>query len=321
MRRLLYPALALTVTLGACQTDRHAGSFGVEPVVGHTTSIAKRLADLPAPRRRLALAVYDFPDLTGQNKANEKYPDYSKAVTQGAASMVINALKTAGSGSWFKVVERNRLEEVLRERKLITATYSALGLDWKQVIKSLEFADYIVTGGIVAYDAGITSGGVGATYLGIGPTVNFRRDLVTVNLRLVSVTDGSVLRSIDSSRTVYSVTPAVSVHRYVSVGNLLDVQAGVTASEATQVAVREAIEAAVLELIRDGERSGLWSANPKEPASFGRVPGLRTAGRAEREFPPEHAAERGYRLRLYDDAGPPKLNPEDPLFKLRVGQH
>lgn len=325
MRRAPFPLLASAVVaslgLAGCHTSRTAGSFGIEPVTGNTTSISRKLADLPTPRRRLSLAVYDFPDLTGQNKANEKYPDYSKAVTQGAASMVINALQTAGGGSWFKVVEQNRLDELLRERKLITATYSALGMDWKQVIKSLEFADYIVTGGIVAYDAGITSGGIGATYLGIGPSVNFRRDLVSVNLRLVSVTDGSVLRSIDSSRTVYSFTPSVSVHRYVSIGSLLDIQTGVTSSEATQVAVREAIEAAVLELIREGEQTGLWAANPKEPKSFGRVP-LRAAAAAERPFPPEYAADRSFRLRVDDDSSAaPKPNPEDPLFKLRVGQH
>lgn len=260
---LLLAVLAVTLGVGGCQTGRNAGSFGIQPVVGNPTSLSDSLARLPPPPRRLTVAVYDFPDLTGANKANEKYPDYSKAITQGAAAIVIDALKTAGSGSWFKVVERNRLDDLLRERKLITATYSALGQDWRPVIKSLEFADYIVTGGIVGYDAGITAGGVGATYLGLGPTVNYRRDLVSVSLRLVSVTDGSVVRSINSSRVIYSVTPAVNLTRYVSVGSLLSVQAGVTSSEATQVAVREAIEAAVFELIREGRDTGLWQINPR----------------------------------------------------------
>lgn len=317
----ILPIAALGLALAGCETSpRTIGSFGVPPVVGNTTSFSRQLADLPPPARRLALAVYDFPDLTGQNKANEKYPDYSKAVTQGAASMVINALKTAGSGAWFKVVERNRLDELLKERKLITATYSALGMDWKQVIKSLEFADYIVTGGIVAYDAGITAGGIGATYLGIGPTVNFRRDLVTINLRLVSITDGSIVRSIDSSRTIYSITPEVNVSRYVSVGNLLELHAGVTTSEATQVAVREAIEAGVLELIREGQATGLWSANPKEPKSFGRVAGLRGSSGPGAEYPPEHAAEISARPRTDGNTGPTRPDPQDPLFKLRTGQ-
>lgn len=314
-RRFGWPVAAFCLALAGCQTARNPGSFGVPPVVGNTTAIAKRLMQLPPPPRRVAVAVYDFPDLTGANKANPSYADYSKAVTQGAAAMVTNALQSAGEGSWFRVVERNRLDDLLKERKLITATYSALGLDWKQVIKSLEFADYLVTGGIVAYDSGITSGGVGATYLGIGPSVNFRRDLVSINLRLVSVTDGTVLRSVDSSRTVYSVTPAVNVTRYVSVGNLLEVQAGVTMAEATQVAVREAIEAAVLELIREGQATKLWATNPKDTATLGRAP---KAKLAEGSYPPEHAAERTVAERAAESA--PRPNPEDPLFKLRLGQ-
>lgn len=183
----------------------------------------------------------------------------------------------------------------------------------------LQFADYLITGGIVAYDSGITSGGIGATYLGIGPSVNFRRDLISLNLRLVSITDGTVLRSINSSRTVYSINPTVNVTRYVSVGNLLEVQAGVTVAEGTQVAVREAVEAAVLELIREGQATKLWSVNPKDTVTLGGAPRVKLA---ESSNPPEHPPEAAAQQAAAVSAGAPtKPNPEDPLFKLRVGQH
>jgi curli production assembly/transport component CsgG len=310
-------AAALSLVLAGCQTPRGVGSFGVAPVIGNATPISARLVELPPPPRQVTVAVYDFPDLTGANKPNDRYADYSKAITQGAASIAIDALKSAGGGSWFKVVERNRLDDLLRERKLITATYSALGQDWRMAIRSLKFADYIVTGGIVSYDAGITAGGLGATYLGLGGTVNYRRDLISINLRLVSVTDGSVVRSITSSRVVYSVTPALNVTRYVSFGNLLSVQAGVTSSEATQVAVREAIEAAVYELIREGEASGLWAANPKEGEPGPRF-AVRPSPPLETIMPPEFQAERLGADRPAHEP-PRKILPGDPLFHLRSG--
>jgi curli production assembly/transport component CsgG len=312
-------AAALSLALAGCQTAGSTGSFGVRPVIGNATPISAQLAELPPPPRQLTVAVYDFPDLTGANKPNDRYADYSKAITQGAAAIAIDALKSAGSGSWFKVVERNRLDDLLRERKLITATYSALGQDWRTVIRSLKFADYIVTGGIVSYDAGITAGGLGASYLGLGGTVNYRRDLVSINLRLVSVTDGSVVRSITSSRVVYSVTPALNVTRYVSFGNLLSIQAGVTSSEATQVAVREAIEAAVYELIREGEASGLWSANPKDGEAEPRLT-IRSSPLPEYGMPPEFPAERLAGERPAREPPPHKVLPGDPLFHLRGGQ-
>ncbi|HEX8663772.1 MAG TPA: CsgG/HfaB family protein [Beijerinckiaceae bacterium] len=318
MRQPLLLAAALSFALAGCQTPEGAGSFGVRPVIGNATPISARLAELPPPPRQVTVAVYDFPDLTGANKPNDRYADYSKAITQGAASIAIDALKSAGGGAWFKVVERNRLDDLLRERKLITATYSALGQDWRTVIRSLKFADYIVTGGIVSYDAGITAGGVGATYLGLGGTVNYRRDLVSINLRLVSVTDGSVVRSITSSRVVYSVTPALNVTRYVSFGDLLSVQAGVTSSEATQVAVREAIEAAVYELIREGEASGLWAANPKDGEAES-LPALRASPPLEYVMPPEYPAERSAE-RPPREPPPRKILPGDPLFHLRGGR-
>lgn len=237
-------------------------AYGSRPVGGPMTQTAPALAELPAAARPLNVAVYDFPDLTGAHKPNERYADFSKAITQGAASIVVDALKMAGGGRRFRVVERTRLENLLRERKLIQDTYTGLGHDWKRAIQPLEFAEYIIEGAIVSYDAGFVAGGIAAAYLGIGGDVNYRKDLITLNLRLVSVRDGAVLKSITIARTVFSITPAANMTRFVTAANLLVLKAGVTAGEATQVAVREAVEAAVHELVVEGDRIGLWSTRP-----------------------------------------------------------
>ena len=53
------------------------------------------LRNLPPPRRRVDVAVYAFPDLTGQQKPNDFVAEFSKAVTQGADAILIDVLNSA----------------------------------------------------------------------------------------------------------------------------------------------------------------------------------------------------------------------------------
>ena len=64
------------------------------------------LLQLPPADEKPVVAVYKFNDLTGQRKSIDNLASFSTAVTQGSTTMVIDALKTAGGGSWFRVVER-----------------------------------------------------------------------------------------------------------------------------------------------------------------------------------------------------------------------
>ena len=63
------------------------------------------LLNLPKAKDRPTVAVYNFIDKTGQRKSEDNLASFSTAVTQGATEMVIDALKTAGKGTWFRVVE------------------------------------------------------------------------------------------------------------------------------------------------------------------------------------------------------------------------
>ena len=54
----------------------------------------------------MTVAVYGFADKTGQRKTADAYATFSSAVTQGAESWLIDALRIAGNGKWFKVLER-----------------------------------------------------------------------------------------------------------------------------------------------------------------------------------------------------------------------
>lgn len=55
----------------------------------------------------------------------------------------------------------------------------------------------VIEGGIIAYDSNIRTGGLGAKYLGIGASGQYRTDQVTVNLRAVmSAIDAAVIHLI-----------------------------------------------------------------------------------------------------------------------------
>lgn len=76
------------------------------------------LADIPARRTPIPIAVYTIPDMTGANLRTEDFAEFSKAVTQGADALVLEALSQVGGGSWFRILERNAVESVLQERRM-----------------------------------------------------------------------------------------------------------------------------------------------------------------------------------------------------------
>jgi curli biogenesis system outer membrane secretion channel CsgG len=81
--------------------------------------VLDELKSLEAPKRKINISVYNFPDLTGAFKPNDNYASYSKAVPQGAEAMVVDALIAAGNGSWFSVTERQGLQSLVQERRIV----------------------------------------------------------------------------------------------------------------------------------------------------------------------------------------------------------
>ena len=62
----------------------------------------------------ITVAVYEFLDQTGQRKPSPKFSQLSMAVSQGSANWVIQALKETGEGTWFRVVEREGLDNLVK---------------------------------------------------------------------------------------------------------------------------------------------------------------------------------------------------------------
>jgi curli production assembly/transport component CsgG len=228
------------------------------PVVTPPSPTAVNLEMLPPPKRKIDVAIYQFPDLTGKNEPNDNVAVFSRAVTQGGAGLAVDALQRAGSGKWFTIVERNGLNNLLQERQLIRATRAEYDKDAAKPLPPIRFAGLIIEGGILTFDANYITGGIGANFLGIGGDVKFRRDIVTVGMRTVSVQSGEVLVSVTTTKTVYSVALTGNTYKFVAVDKLLQAEAGITKNEPTQLAVRQAIDLAVYSTIMEGARKQLW---------------------------------------------------------------
>ncbi len=253
-----FAALLAAATLAGCVNNPkfYEAAKPLKP-----SAAGEKLNALPPPGGKVAIAVYGFTDQTGQFKPTDGVQTLSRAVTQGATSILVEALHQAGNRSWFTVIERERLDNVLRERSVIRdmrATYLGEKNVNPQALPPLLFAGVLLEGGIIGYDSNTKSGGLGGRFLGVGGKTQYREDTVTIYLRAVSVKTGEVLSSVSVRKSLASLSIGADAFRYVSFKNLLEVEAGVAYNEPDQLALRQAIEEAVYELILDGAAQNLW---------------------------------------------------------------
>jgi curli production assembly/transport component CsgG len=130
------------------------------------------------------------------------------------------------------------------------------------VLPSLLFAGITLEGGIISYDTNVQTGGLGARFLGIGGSTQYRTNTATVYLRAVSVRTGEVLANVVTQKSVSSVALSTGAFRFAKFDELLEVEAGITANEPVHLAIQAAIERAVYALILEGARPGarqLWN--------------------------------------------------------------
>ena len=224
-----------------------------------TAPLVSELESMPPPAQKVPVAVYSFTDRTGQRKSNDALALLSSAVTQGGDIWLLQALKKAGGGTWFKVIERMELDNLLKERQIIRNTRKSYEGNKAEKIKPLLFAGVLITGAIVGFDTNISTGGAGARYLGIGISDEYRKDMVTVGLRLISVQTGEILLAVSSQKTILSTKLSATIFKFLDMGTkLLETEAGITDNESVTYAVRKAIEQAVVEIIKDGVKENLW---------------------------------------------------------------
>jgi len=201
--------------------------------------------------------VYGFTDKTGQRKPSDKMANISTAVTQGSEVWLIKALQEVGGGKWFQVVERVGLDNLTKERQIIRQARESVGDD--RQLKPMLFAGVLIEGGIIGYDSNVLTGGAGVRYLGIGPSTQYRQDVVTITMRMTSTQTGEVLLSTSVTKTIISSGSSMGVFKFFDMGtSSFEAEAGHTINEPVNYAVRVAIEQAVVELIKAGEKRKLW---------------------------------------------------------------
>ncbi|CDT22204.1 CsgG/HfaB family protein [Vibrio coralliirubri] len=251
----------LTFVLGGCTYSMQIPETSETPKLMPRGSTYTDLISLPQPRGKILVSVYDFRDQTGQYKPQPN-SNFSTAVPQGGTSLLTTALIDS---QWFVPLEREGLQNLLTERKIIRAAQKKdkivnnHGAD----LSSLSSANIVIEGGIVAYDSNIVTGGAGAKYLGIGGSGQYRTDQVTVNLRAVDVRTGQVLLSVTTTKTISSHEIGFGAFRFVDYKELLEVEMGYSQNEPVNIAVMSAIDAAVIHLIVKGMKRGMWS--PGDP--------------------------------------------------------
>jgi curli production assembly/transport component CsgG len=258
-------ALAI-LSLSGCAITHSERAAEEKPVVT-TSMLAKEFNTIPAPStgKPVSVAVYSFTDKTGQRRPQANIASLSTAVTQGSETFLIQALQNVGQGQWFEVVERVGLDNLTKERLIIRQMREAYEGGNAKPLMPMQFAGMIIEGGIIGYDSSTKSGGVGARWLGIGAQTQYSEDIVTVSLRAISVNTGKVLTTVTVQKTILSSSDSISALKFFDVGTkAFEGEIGLTINEPGTYAVKAAIEGAVVELIKEGQRKGLWDFKKEE---------------------------------------------------------
>ena len=229
---------------------------------------SKELANAQKPLVKPIVAVYPtaFTDQTGQRKSNSEFALFSTAVTQAPYTLLIRALKHSSNGEFFRVVERVGLDNLTKERQLIRSAREQFAKDGEEKnVPPLLFAGVLLEGAVISYDSNLSTGGVGARYLGIGKSIQYREDNITVSLRMVSVATGEILIEVLSQKTIFSYGKSEDVFRFIEMGTeLVEIELGNSRNESTTIALMKAIEGAVLELINIGYDRSFWKYEETE---------------------------------------------------------
>jgi curli production assembly/transport component CsgG len=243
--------------------DTYSQRFSANSVVTISELQSKALKEAVPPTIQPIVAVYpsSFTDQTGQRKSNSQFALFSTAVTQQPSALLIRALKHASNGKFFRVVERVGLDNLTKERQLIRSAREQITEDGaSKSVPPLLFAGVLLEGAVIAYDTNLTTGGIGARYLGIGKSAQYRKDNITVSLRMVSVATGEILIEVLSQKTVFSYGQSDDVFKFIEMGTeLVEIELGNSRNESTTIALMKAIEGAVLELINIGYDRRFWT--------------------------------------------------------------
>jgi curli production assembly/transport component CsgG len=168
------------------------------------------------------------------------------------------------NSGWFTPIEREGISNLLNERRIIQNTRKQNNDNTQ--LRPLLFAGIVLEGGIIGYDSNVITGGAGVRYLGMDLSGQYRKDEVTIYLRAVSTQSGRILKTVHTTKSILSQKLSAGVFRYIDANKLLESELGVTFNEPSVMAVTEAIDEAVKQLIVQGVEDDLWK--PADNVAF-----------------------------------------------------
>ena len=113
---------------------------------------------------------------------------------------------------------------------------------------------------VISYYTNLRTGCMGARYLGLGSSMEYRDDIVSVSLRLVSVLTGEIRVEVFTEKTIFSYGQTQDAFKFIEQGTeLVEIEVGNAVNERPTIALQKAIEGAILEIVKIGYERRFWS--------------------------------------------------------------
>ena len=110
-------SLCAALLLVGCSNSMSIPDADEAPTLMPRGASYQDLVQLPQPKGKILVSVYDFRDQTGQYKPQPN-SNFSTAVPQGGTALLTASLLDS---RWFIPLEREGLQNLLTERKIIRA--------------------------------------------------------------------------------------------------------------------------------------------------------------------------------------------------------
>jgi curli production assembly/transport component CsgG len=256
--KALFSTLSIVLILQSCSPFFYQPFGDRSATLGPETPMKGEFKVLPQPEEPIVAAVYKFRDQTGQYKESNIGASWSTAVTQGATNILIRALEESG---WFIPIERENISNLINERKIISSSRAQYEQNSNVVLPPLLFAGVLLEGGIVSYETNVYTGGAGVRYFGADASAQYREDRVSIYLRAISTSNGKILKSVYTTKSILSQEVTSGFFRFVKFRRLLEAETGFTYNEPREMAINEAVEKAVHSLIIEGLLENLWASS------------------------------------------------------------
>jgi curli production assembly/transport component CsgG len=272
---VLLLAAALLV-LAACVQD---------PLASATPNvIAEQEIPLPPPpARALTVGIYNCIDTTGQRRPTLLAQELSTAVPMDCTPYLVEAIRSLRTGYVF-LVERQHIDELLRERQLATlalngpAQTAAASIQAAQIpagrhraaqfvaaqqpaaprrLTMVRVAEVLLVGQVVAYDRATRDLSGGLAFAGIGASGTLITDLVTFSLRAIAVQTGEVIGQTTVTKSITSMKVGGHIAKIYS-ESVVELELGGGGNEPVGLALRTAIRSALIQLVQNGIHDGWW---------------------------------------------------------------